>query len=235
MLRYDDYDLQRAELPLNLEPDDLSLCYQHWVSVRRIWEHYRAKPALLTDVIAGHPARVHEFIERLEIDEDELKMLLIWSLTYHHLARLGMSTGELDQKNGALEDWNGEDDDIWLSRWRRVRTPSEGVRLTDHPKEITAAANWSAQTVDTSIPIKARTLRDMVAVVDTCFGYRIEDDDLTAADADGNISGVAINCTERHEVKGSRTIAVTGLTKPGTFVLMWHGAAVPPGSASHNH
>lgn len=224
ILRYDDYDLDRANLPLDLEPDALSLCYQHWVSVRRIWRHYVAKPTLLADSLARVPAQVTPFMQHYDVDEMELRWLLVWSLTYHHLVALGIAQSRLDALHVALENWSDEDDDIWLSRWRRVRRPGEDPVPGNHPTAQPADAHWSPSQPRLALAGVETPLAEKVRAVDGCFGYRIEPADLSAQDEGGDISGRAILCEARSEIRGSRTITVTGLTLPGTFGLMYHRA-----------
>lgn len=236
-LHYDDYDLERAGLKLDMQPDQLSLCYQHSESVRRIWKHYRAKPTVLTDAVIRAQEGATRFREHFQLTEDMLKTLLVWSLTYHHLAKVGIPEDELGTLNVDLNGWDDRDDDIWLSRWKQVHNSGEPITYTDHQTKMTSSLNWAPQNTDVKVIDEKMALSMAVMLVDQCFGYQIGDEDLTALDPEDHepISRAPITCQDKREIRGARTIVATELTQPGTFILMCHINCIMASSTDHAH
>ncbi|MCB0003906.1 MAG: hypothetical protein H6647_10740 [Anaerolineales bacterium] len=123
-LHYNEDDLITAGTKIGgpIDEHELSFCYQHWISVRRVWKYYRHKPFVLLRLDRD---KVEEMIRSAtwgdkQLDEDRAKILVSWSRTYHHLSMFGIPSKTLDALKLPDGEWNDDAPEIWLSRWRRM-------------------------------------------------------------------------------------------------------------------
>ena len=79
ILQYDDYDLETAGLPKNLEPTDLHVCHENWIPVYKLWEAYMLDLQAAVDLITGSldvtAKNIASFEKSFQMD---LELLAIW-------------------------------------------------------------------------------------------------------------------------------------------------------------
>jgi len=139
-LRYDDYDLQRAGLPLDLEPRELRLVYENWISLRAVLEALEQQAARPQGEDSSSGNRLHRQRERLGANEAQMAALLkAWGLPGSDLNILlkWAGAGKLFEEQGIHWDLahvleqlilvslkvnasNAKDLDVWFSRWLPV-------------------------------------------------------------------------------------------------------------------
>lgn len=123
-LRYDDYDLDRAGLPLDLEPDKLSLCHQNWVSVRTVMEQIERAPESLYEEAGISKELGQQVRASLKLNELSRDVLFAWADLERAMREAGMNSDLKDILLSLLKnakDHGAEQSDVRLSRWRRVK------------------------------------------------------------------------------------------------------------------
>ena len=257
-IRYDDYDLERAGLPADLDPEQLEVCYQNFVSLRDVYRvHFRSAPDLLQSLRGRQnvpqTART-EVADAFFMTDASLQSTLIWSKTYRHLEKLGVKSSLLDDIGPLLRSTGQEPHhqadgagskpvlDVLFSRWLPVTrvvtadSPKSGQSIekpketenksSPNPIEISAADLAAAQggPLDTVNAIKQEPEQSIEKPKDAEKVKASPDPiEISAADLAAVQGRPLITVANIKAVPGSRTITLRDLTKPGTFVLMYHG------------
>lgn len=135
-LRYDDYDLDRAGLPLDLEPDKLSLCYQNRISVRNVLNEIK-KTQVSFYAQAGISQEVGQGTRKvLELNPQTRDVLFAWADLERAMREAGMDADLKDILMSLLKNAGDQGvfhSDVHLSRWRRVRKHEQNQ---EHGEEI---------------------------------------------------------------------------------------------------
>lgn len=198
-LRYDDYDLQRAGLPLDLEPENLDLCYQNRVSVLKLWEAVAEQPPTEQDEASGSPARAE-----LNIGPPEREALQRWAKVERYLSEAGFDAHRESILTSLFEKFGQLADEL---------AAAGSTTNVEHPE--------AGQTTDEFDFVVSRWLPVLESDKDGTSGS--ETDGLN--EVREVLAGWPIIAAEHiHEVQGSRAITAKGLKHQGTFALMYHGA-----------
>lgn len=193
-LRYDDYDLERAGLPADLDVDELAVYYQNSISLKDVFDHYNRKgDELLSQYrseIGAQEKRLTQVAAAFSLNGEALKAVIVWTLTYRHLRAMGIDRDLIDDLEDLVYPLDEEDRDAWYSRWLQVTTGD---------------GHHSAQRRDDRIS-------------NSGLGFQITAEDLRATPG-----APIIEAAGSLAVPGSRTITLRGLTAYGAFALVYHG------------
>lgn len=215
ILQYDDYDLEIAGLPRNLEPTELHVCHENWISVGDLWQVFMANPQTALDLIASSQgAKAKNLVAVEEFFNMDLESLAIWAAVERQLRDAGV-TGDLQdilemlvesakERRIALTERGSVDsggtttqamdqDLFWVSRWHEV------------VKHSAQAAPCEPEDLSNDIP----------AQVDAVINERL------------------IQAEYFVKTPGSRAITVKGIRGKGLFVLMYHGPSEKHSGSDH--
>lgn len=195
-IRYDDYDLDRAGLPFDSDPERLEVCYQNFVSLSEVFCLYHRKRNLLLpefrkQIGAEQPDKLR-LLNFLEMTEETLENFVVWTMTYRHLRALGISRDLIDDLQNLILPWDEVNRDIVYSRWLSVGAG-----------EANSAFHQDHETTSQRL-----------------FSFDIKPEDLKETLGFPRFEIAKKNILS---VPGSRTISLRGLNQPGTFVLMFLG------------